>query len=207
MTGKFLKRVIITALVLGFFSINLAETHASTTEENKKIEEVNEIAKSIDSNFEVTSIEDIETDRPKIEVNSEEELEALLEKMAVDSIQGEETSLTEQPSLIEKPLFSTLAYGSFTRKALVDALSTFRHVTYQYKTKNGKITSVTKIKGTYTGVYIFSFNQEFEDYSLSKNKKSINFIIKGYAFSGISFKGADFGIKYPQTWKYTHSPL
>lgn len=206
--NKLFRAVVIIALVpllLSSFSLNDVYASDESTEaidkqnDNNKISlnRVKELANEIDPDLEITE-EFNSDDNSLIEADSEEELKNILKELSETQQQG---SLESDPNTI-----SPLAHGSFTRKSLLDAVLTFRHITFDYTKNNGKITNVKNIKGTYTGVYVFRFQQNSASYTLSPSKKSINFSIHGYAIAGVDVKGVTIGAKYPQHWQYSYTP-
>jgi len=206
--NKIFRAVVIIALVpLLFLSFSLNDVYAETeptdsvdkqNENNRlSLNKINELANEIDPDLEIT--EELNSDDDSlIEADSEEELKNILRELSETQQQG---SLESDSTII-----SPLAHGSFTRKSLLDAVLTYRHITFDYTKSNGKITNVKNIKGTYTGVYVFSFQQNSANYTLSSSKKSINFSIQGYALAGVDYKGITIGAKYPQHWQYSYAP-
>lgn len=189
--------LLLTSLIFPFNSVN-----AETSDFIQSKEQINNIAKKVDPNIEIVSTNELDADTPRVELNSEEELEAYLALLSAYS-SPEEGTLIEDDQLRINPM----AYGSFTRKSILfDGLSTFRYITFNYTKKSGKITKVSKIKGEYIGITIFKFRQDRASYTLSKNKKTINFTIRGMATCVVAYKGVEIGAKYPQTWKYSYAP-
>lgn len=203
MTKVLTKIVFLLVMITVFFKNDIYDVQANTITDNS--EDIISLIESIASEVEVTSIEELDEDVNKIEVNTEEELFNLIKELSKET-NGEQGTLIDQTNT--QPMYAPFAYASFTRKSILDSVLTFRHITYDYyySASNGKINSVKNIKGTYTGAYVFNFKQERASYTLSADKKTINFTIRGYAFAGVSYKGTDFGVKYPQTWNYKHTP-
>src|SRR5699024_12745719 len=142
--NKIFRAVVIIALVpLLFLSFSLNDVYAETEptdsvdKQNKNnrlsLNKINELANEIDPDLEIT--EELNSDDDSlIEADSEEELKNILRELSETQQQG---SLESDSTII-----SPLAHGSFTRKSLLDAVLTYRHITFDYTKSNGKITKI-----------------------------------------------------------------
>lgn len=136
--------------VLSGFSVNSAHASSQNSVDKNSMDEVKAIAEDIDSKIEVT---EADLNAPMIEVESEEELKNILKKLSESD--HNTSSLVESPV----PSIAPFTKGSFTRKSLLDAVLTYRHITFDYTKKSGKVKSVKNVKGSYIGVYVLILNK------------------------------------------------